>query len=172
MSTRSAVGVPQGDSWHGRYVHSDGYPSGVGVEILALVERDGLDAVVRKVTEDRYGWSSLDNTQPEISGVKIKKNATYGTYQYGTPEYVAWNLSTGSYGDGRFANEPGYGIAYTTLSGQSSPEEWITPEDDDYGTEWAYVLSSKGVAVLENVGEWKQVAFVNWGDTAKMASLG
>lgn len=153
MSTRSAVAVVVGDSWRGRYVHSDGYPSHLLPTLLALIERDGKEAVLKKITEDRYGWSSLNPAQPSIEGVEVAADASYSTYAYGTPEYTAWNLGPGGgYGDGRFANEPGYGIAYTEVNGQSSPDQWVTP-DENWGTEWVYVVGPMSIQVLEQVAD-------------------
>lgn len=149
MSTRSAVAVPYGNSWRGRYVHSDGYPSHLLVALLTLIQRDGKATVLRKITEDRYGWSNLDPRQPSIEGVEIAPDADYRTYPYGSAEYEAWDLTRGMRSDGRFVNEPGYGIAYTTVQNQSAEDEWVTPEND-WGTEWAYVVGMDSIAVLEN----------------------
>lgn len=151
MSTRSAVAVTVGDSWRGRYVHSDGYPSHLLVTLLALIKRDGREAVVKRLTEDRYGWSSLNSDQPDITSVEIADDASYSTYEFGTPEYEKWHLTKGGYSDGRFANEPGYGIAYTEVRDQSNPEMWVTPESD-WGTEWVYVIGPRSIQVLEQTG--------------------
>jgi hypothetical protein len=34
MGTRSMILKPHGDAWVGRYVHWDGYPTGVGQELM------------------------------------------------------------------------------------------------------------------------------------------
>lgn len=175
MSTRSVIAVQEGDGWKGRYVHSDGYPTAKVPELLALVERDGLDTVVRRITKDRYGWSSLNPEQPDITGVAPYEGRLFGegAPAYGSAEYVATMLAPGNmYGDGRFANEPGYGMAYTTVSGQSDPDEWITHDGDNWGTEWAYVLNDIGFSVMK--GSWKDegwelVGFVRWGSDAGVA---
>lgn len=155
MSTRSSVGFQTGDTWKGRYVHSDGYPTYLGHVLQLLVQRDGVEAVTKRITEDRYGWSNLNPDQPDTSSVVIDPAATYGTYAFGTPEYEAWNLTKGSYSDGRFAGEAGYGVAYTEVGGQSDPDGWVTPEED-WGTEWAYLLTPKGIVVLAQC--WAPVA--------------
>lgn len=169
MSTRSVVAYPVGDGWRGRYVHSDGYPAGVGATLVRLVKRDGLETVLRKITQDRYGWATLNDDQPNITGVRVSPSATFGTYAYGTPQRLVYQLRPGGiYGDGRFANEPGYGLAYTTVQGQSDPHDWITRDSHDQGTEWAYVLSPLGIVVLErnysnDTATWKHRLFVAWG---------
>ena len=162
MSTRSVVAVQAGDGWRGRYVHSDGYPSGVGVTLLKLVERDGLEQVIKTLTQDHYGWSHLSSTQPDITGIKPPTELDFGAC--GSPEFVAHQFSPkGSNGDGRFANVPGYGVAYTdtVLSGghwgthyqQATEDEWHTSESwTDSDCEWAYVLTSAGIHVYENNG--------------------
>lgn len=65
MSTRSAIGRIDGDSFEGRYHHTDGYPTGVGA---FFVERataaDDLDAFLAYIVDEhRAGWSSLFNNR-------------------------------------------------------------------------------------------------------------
>lgn len=117
MGTRSAVCEPHGVSYRGRYVHWDGYPTGVGLRLLELVQRDGLEKVRQTIIHDHYAWSSLHSEE----------------------------LSPG-YQDGRFVVVPDYGTAYTTEQGQSNEDEWVTPSED-YGTEWRYVLADDGLKV-------------------------
>lgn len=155
MSTRSVCAVPTATGFRGRYVHSDGYPSHMVPTYLALVARDGLPAVLKKITEDRYGWSQLNPNQPDISGIEIaeRKPGGYASrFPYDSPEYMA-DIFALMYSDGRFANEPGYGIAYTTVADQSSPDEWVETGKDSWGTEWAYVLTDEGIAVYERAHE-------------------
>lgn len=67
MGTRSIVAIKTGDngSWKGRYVHWDGYPDGVGAAVVAVIERDGVEKAVKVLTEEHYGWSSLNATGGE-----------------------------------------------------------------------------------------------------------
>lgn len=158
MSTRSIVAVPHGDSWRGRYVHSDGYPSGVGADLWKLVERDGL-AKVREiiVTGDHYGWSSLSADQPDIVKVKVSTKARSIDFEYGTPEYVAATFQS-LYGDSRYVNVPDYGVAYTdtvlkNFGGQKeyqqvTEDQWLSPEVTN-DTAWAYVLADDALWVLK-----------------------
>lgn len=124
MGTRSFVAEPHGDTWRGRYCHWDGYPTGKGPTLFAMVRRDGVETVRQRLLHDRYGWSSLHADQKDEP------------------------LSLG-YQDGRFACEPGYGIAYTTERGQSDPDEWISPESGDWGTEWGYILGDAALFVFK-----------------------
>lgn len=144
MSTRSVVALPHGDVWRGRYVHSDGYPTYMARTLTDMVRRDGLAKVITTLTESFHGWSSLSATQPDIEGVDPDKGAPYGT-----PAYTASLFSTdaeqyGYYADGRFANVPGHGVAYTDV-----PEsDWHTPDPEAW-TEWAYVLTPGGLLVVK-----------------------
>lgn len=128
MGTRSVVAVQTGDTFKGRYIHWDGYPSGVGEQILTIVKRDGVEKARQVLTVKHYGWSGLDTEQ------KAGKAS----------------LSVGMQ-DGRFAAVKGYGVAYTTAQGQSKADDWVTSDGDDWGTEWAYILRDNELVVLERV---------------------
>jgi len=56
MSTHALV---FGKGLTGRYVHFDGYPSGVGAALLRIVQRDGLDMARKVVLGSKGGWVSL-----------------------------------------------------------------------------------------------------------------
>jgi hypothetical protein len=126
MGTRSVVAVQQDDSFKGRYIHWDGYPSGVGEQLLAIIKRDGVERAREVLLGEHYGWSNLDFTQKD------------GPLRFGLD-------------DGRFTAVQGYGVAYTTFKGQSSVDDWITNDGDDWGTEWAYILRDDEIVVLERV---------------------
>lgn len=121
MGTRSIVAVPTEDGgWKGRYVHWDGYPTGVGLALLKIVQRDGLATARRVLTEDHYGWSSV--------------NAE------GDPLH-----DTGRDAE-RFEVVPGYGVAYTHAE---QGDEWLASNGDTGWTEWAYVLHDDHLAVYD-----------------------
>jgi hypothetical protein len=153
MGTRSVIAIPDAEhGWRGRYSHWDGSPSGVGEALRQIVNRDGYTTAVRTLTEEHYGWSSVH------------------------PDHFATTEQLGvGYTDGRFASVPGYGVAYTTAQGQSSPDDWITPDGDDWGTEWAYLLGEGGMAVFERTyGEeqvWRKLGFVAYTDAKGMSRV-
>ena len=146
MSTRSVIGIPDGDGWKGRYCHSDGYPRWNGVKLQELVVRDGLEKVVQTVVVDNYGWSSID---PDVARLHVYQD------------------------DGRFKVVPDYGVAYTEVDGQTSPDEWHTYEGaQDSWCEWAYVLIPRGIQVFENVGkEWKHRGLVPYDSPDAMKAI-
>ena len=153
MGTRSVVAFQEGDGWRGRYVHFDGYPSARVPDLLTIVARDGVEAAIKTITETWAGWSSLDAYQPDITGVTPDANAAWDS-----PEMQASRFAPGGgYDDGRFANVPGYGIAYVAESGQIDPDHWIDHTDTDIWLEWAYVLNDRRLSV------WKR----NWDDATR-----
>ena len=131
MGTRSIVAVPTGEtSWKGRYVHWDGYPSGVGASLVEIIKRDGIEATVKTLTEDHWGWSIVDHEQPA-------------------------DLQNFLADDPRFKSVPGVGVPYRKdVDGGDQPDEWTT--DVSVGTswcEWVYVLMPDGkVKVYEIIG--------------------
>lgn len=150
MGTRSLVGIPDAEhGWKARYVHWDGYPSGVGEALRVIVNRDGYTAAVKTLTEENYGWSSINGREEQEMGA--------------------------GYNDGRFVAVPGYGIAYTTEGDppQSSEDEWQFGDDAE-GTwcEWAYVLGESEIGVFVVGGsKWRQVGVVGYRDEAGMARV-
>jgi len=127
MGTRSIVALPEGaHGFKGRYIHWDGYPEGVGASLVEILKRDGGNAVDVLIHEN-YGWSNLDpdkdDTLPDM------------------------------YQDGRFKAVPGYGVAYTTVENQSSPDDWHTRENaEESWCEWAYVIHPDYIQVYANKG--------------------
>lgn len=141
MGTRSAVGVRnENGEWKGRYVHWDGYPSGVGKTLQDLIKRDGPQKVVQTVVLENYGWSALNGEVHPQLGL--------------------------GYSDGRFKAIQGYGVAYTEVDGQSSPNDWIT-EDDAGWTEYIYLIHDDGRVFFKETnwegeinkapGEWREL---------------
>jgi hypothetical protein len=147
MGTRSVIAIPHGDGWKGRYCHWDGYPSHQAETLQRLVARDGLQKTQKTLVFDYYGWSNLEHEQPDITFVEPERRRLGAVP---TAANIAYDFGPdGSYGDGRFVNVPGYGVAYTTQDGQSSEGDWITHDSDNRGTEWAYVLSEGGLLVAK-----------------------
>lgn len=157
MSTRSFVGKINNDgTFKARYVHSDGYPTYLGRALLELALRDGAETVLETVTEEHYGWSNLSADTPDIEGVTPDREADFGSAEFQASLFKGGDHPP-IYGDGRFANVPGYGIAYTTKQGQSDPDEWIEGSLDlDAGTgsgdfnwlEWGYLIDTDENSIL------------------------
>lgn len=59
MGTRSIVGLKTGKGWFGRYVHWDGYPSGVGAAVWHIARRDGLAKATSTLLTENFSWSTL-----------------------------------------------------------------------------------------------------------------
>jgi hypothetical protein len=63
MSTRSVVAKPYGAGFRGRYIHWDGYPTGVGAELFRIyreVFKCDLKAMLKTLIVDHpAGWSSI-----------------------------------------------------------------------------------------------------------------
>jgi len=125
MSTRSFVETVNESTgqFRGRYVHSDGYPTWMGPTYTNLLARfdGGLELMLAVLTEDNYGWSSINGRDEQ-------------------------ELSLG-YTDGRFRAVPGIGVAYTTEQDQSSPDEWVSGTlnasiAQSWGTEWGYLFTT------------------------------
>jgi catechol 2,3-dioxygenase-like lactoylglutathione lyase family enzyme len=155
MGTRSVVAVRHGDSWRGRYVHWDGYPSGVGQALWEIGNteqfRDDRAPMFALLTQDHAGWSTITGEDSPKLGL--------------------------GYDDGRFVAVPGIGVGYT--SANIDDDYWIEADGDNGGAEWCYVMTPAGIHVLEgrrngehavgmfgfNEGAtWEIRAFVLWDD--------
>jgi hypothetical protein len=90
VSTNSIVGIATDTGFKGRYVHWDGYPSGVGQAVADIVKRDGMELAVKTLTEDHVEWSTL-TAEAEPSGHGSDHSvAGYGV-AYGTQDQQdAW----------------------------------------------------------------------------------
>ena len=60
MSTRAVIARPKGDEWEGRYHHSDGYPTGLGATLWALVKESGVEWAQRTLLDEHTGWSTIN----------------------------------------------------------------------------------------------------------------
>ena len=88
MGTRSIVAVPDGESWQGRYVHWDGYPTGVGEVLRLIVRRDGLDVAAHTLTVAHVSWSSIDG-RGDGDPMGFERVPGYGI-AHNDVEHVAW----------------------------------------------------------------------------------
>jgi hypothetical protein len=139
MGTCSVIAATTADTERGRYVHWDGYPTGVGQAILDIVRRDGLDKARTVLTAEHFGWSSVTGDDPESD---FNREPT------------------------RFEVVPGYGIAYTHTEHH---DEWAQPIDsEEYGytlDDDALVIydghTERTLRVGWNLDEAEQTALVN-----------
>lgn len=67
MSTRSIIAVPTDTDWKGRYVHWDGYPSNMGKELQAIIQRDGYENAIKVLTQDHKSWSGINSDPLNLS---------------------------------------------------------------------------------------------------------
>ena len=158
MSTRAVVAVGTRERWEGRYVHMDGYPTGLGWAIWEIVKRDGVEAARKALVRDADSWSAID---PEVVAIAdLPKDVTpENTHELSAGESLTYRAY--KYGG---AQEPvvGYGVKHT--DGEGAP---ITPADSPRGLEWLYVIADDGVHFAEATdrgdgGQWVFVAHVSW----------
>lgn len=134
MSTRSVIAVQHGDSWLGRYCHSDGYPTHHGHVLWNEVKLAGVPAL-EAFLQDRgeVGISFLTHgflTNPieqGWDGLRYSEGYTHRVYK----------------------GRPGE---------EDTPTAWLEPGHDLGGTEWVYVATQAGllvgVASDTDVSQW------------------
>jgi len=106
--------------------------------IFYIVERDGLEKAIKNLIDENSYWSSVNEFTTEDAELGI------------------------GYTDGRFRNVPGYGCAGTDA--QSSPDEWWGPSEvADSWVEWVYILSDRGLSILD-VSQNRPFGFFRWGE--------
>ena len=139
MSTRSVIAVKTPKGWRGRYCQNNGYPTGNGAELVAIVTREGYKAAVKQLTKDRYGWAHLDTDTAADDDQRVPA------------------------GD-RFVAVAAYGVAYTTVDGMSEESDWITNRGISGMLAWAYALDPQGVTVYRaGDGEtWVELGHVSY----------
>lgn len=85
MSTNSVIARQEGDTWRGRYVHWNGYPTWRVPELLKLVPAlGGYEAAVKFLTEDHFGWSKLgfaaEECEPYTEANGVSETDWIGTW--------------------------------------------------------------------------------------------
>jgi hypothetical protein len=65
MSTKACIARPDGTSWRGYYVHSDGYPDYTGRVIVEMGRALGLDTVFDHAATAPQGWTHFPD-EPSI----------------------------------------------------------------------------------------------------------
>lgn len=131
MGTRGIIAKVEGDGWKGRYHHWDSYPEGLGKTLHEARDKyfDGnVQALIKKLIDDEpVGWSS-------INGFDLSKPPQWGEERQREEENGPQSYSARG-------EKPHTGLDSTGV--------WITSDGDDGGTEWCYVLSERGITVLE-----------------------
>lgn len=145
MSTHACVAKPDGEAIDGRYVHFDGYPSGLGVTLIEGLERFDGDLVAmttKLIDNERVGWSVLAGSD--------------------LTEEPAWQGIT---------EEPRRNPLSYSARGETD-ELIITSVQHaaDCGCDWLYVLRPEGITVYDLNGR-RNHGVVAWGDTAAMNAL-
>jgi len=162
VSTRAAIAKPLGDGWTGRYHHFDGYPGGLGMDLLDLYDghfAKDLEVMTKTLIEDHpAGWSQAGNSADWARATPGFDGAGPKCYCHG----------------GR--NEGEMQKAVCTCPAPGS-------ECDALFLEWAYVLTPRGIMVYASqAGERTDAAkptpylhvvkgLVEWGDVHAMANM-
>lgn len=146
MSTHACVAKPDGEAIDGRYVHFDGYPSGLGVTLIEGLERFDGDLVAmttKLIDNERVGWSVL-------AGIDLTEEPTWRDY----------------------SEEPSNSPLSYSARGETN-ELIITSVQHaaDCGCDWLYVLRPEGIAVYNLERKERYLGVVAWGDTAAMNTL-
>lgn len=129
MSTRSVIAFAfegNKDEWtRGRYVHSDGYPLGVGATLLDIVQRDGVETAERILTVDHGYWSMLDS---DIDADNLPE-----LYDF-MKDDPRWDWVTG----------------YGRSSADEEDQEIFRSDGDGWpGAEWCYVVTPRHLHVFK-----------------------
>lgn len=153
MGTRSLVLKPEGDAFVGRYVHWDGYPTGVGQSLLNIVQRDGLEMARRVIIDEHFYWSSIESRlvrEQYDAKTKNYKTTDLSGFPIGLP------MDSLSYaGEKRGEVSASFIVGYGEADLNSPKDE---SEYDDYlvtpgnyqnqgWCEWTYLMADNGLWV-------------------------
>lgn len=125
MSTRAVIARADGDTWAGRYQHSDGYPTGLGRDLWRVWhEYRNTDRMLHDIIDEHpTGWSHYNGPNDQRC--------------YCHPE-----RAVGPYADGWHSR-------------RAVQEELTIRPEDDTDTEFAYVFGKDTMTVYERgYGEW------------------
>jgi len=125
MSTRSIVAKPAGDSWEGRYVHFDGYPTGVGQALFNSYHA-------------HFGGD-----------IKAMREALIDAEPVGWSDFGDYNLSLPGQWLAEFPSDeerPNTGPRSYSARGETPRNgEADVRRPEDGGEEWVYVLADGGL---------------------------
>lgn len=142
MSTRAVIARPRGDGFEGRYHHSDGYPSGLGSYLWRLAHERGVEWCHETLIDKHDGgWSFiLDADWTKAPGWPDDRMAMYQTI------------------DGTFTRVDFRPMCYCH-GARNEHHDLITDDGDDWGAEYAYVLSARALVVYARRGDrWVPLA--------------
>lgn len=161
MSTRGFIAFANdNDTYEEVPTHYDGYPDHMLTNLIILLNRDGLNKVRETIT--RYGlWTSINNEQPDTTGVTPDQEADFGT-----PARCAWEAQ--NYGR---TYTPGYGehVEFDDFEGNNVVDGAENVLDtalfeDTIWNEFGYIVRPNGnVETYANVfgSGWKHVGTTN-----------
>jgi hypothetical protein len=151
MSTRSIIAVQHGDTFRGRYCHSDGYPTWMGKTLFTEMKAAGVDTLEAFLSEDGLGAWGISYLAPGFL-----------TDPRPMPWDEAGQFPAGKWEDYNFR-------VYRNRAGEE-PSDWMLGTDTMFsGTEWCYVCSVGGLMIgkvcfdkdaCEDYIKW--LAFVPW----------
>lgn len=177
MGTRSIVAEPHGDGFRGRYVHWDGYPSGVGASLFEAYrtrfEGDHEAMTLYLIDEEPVGWSVLagiDWTLPKGWHDSHGPESPCADCTLPLWRHYAQCYPEGGPDDPMVNGKRRFGLIHPdevlqlghghrevpTPTGPQSysargetGEQMLYSDGDDGGTEWAYVITPRALFVFE-----------------------
>lgn len=156
MSTRAFVArktgndpnSPYGITFEGRYVHSDGYPTGLGKWLFSQVKTFDnnlklLTYLLIDTQTAQCGWSSLWNADLLIEAISPEEALTWFNVRmrhYDSGDYETWKDTP----DGHIAEH-----APRAYSKRPDESPWLVTEKDvDTWMEWGYVFDLENFTLM------------------------
>lgn len=142
MSTRSVVGVFTDKAktrWKGRYVHSDGYPTGVGATLYSEYHRafcGRLQVMIDLLLAERVGWSILVDCHFDLPAIWPYDPAKQNPVSY-TARGETSDFATG---------------------------EWVRSWDKETWCQWAYIFdpATCSLHIFRREWIWKAHTIINF----------
>ena len=121
MATRSVVGRTVGseDTWIGKYVHWDGYPSNMVPTLIELVLRHTLNDVMSRLIFENKGWSSLSADKPTWLKEEDNYVAGYGVAYTDMEMWITWE------------QEDVWGTEYAYILDPTTKSLYVLSRDDE-----------------------------------------
>jgi hypothetical protein len=154
MSTRSVIAIPEGDSWKGRYHHSDGYPSGVGRELFKLVNERGLKWT--RKTLMAHMWSTILSADWSLEPEWPTEDRNFGLVRCHRCHRPRWN--------GCKCAEPTFPARCYCHGGRQEKPYWIKrdPVCKQGDLDWAYILGAQALVIERPVRRNKNYIITAW----------